>query len=260
MAATVRSHIDGAVARVTLDAPERLNAVSVAMWRELARTFSEIARDERVRCIVVRGAGGHFAAGADISEFGVVRHDEASGRRFHLEILGPAIEAVRQVPQPTIAAIEGYCVGGGLEIAVACDLRIAAADARLGAPVGKVGFPFALPELKPLLALVGPGVASELLLTGRLLSGAEAQAKGLVQRAVPRDDLDAAVEETVRAIVAGSPLAARQNKAQIRLLLDQGLSFTPAQLDASFGFFAWEDYREGVTAFLAKRPPSFPGR
>ncbi|HXF47290.1 MAG TPA: enoyl-CoA hydratase-related protein, partial [Burkholderiaceae bacterium] len=183
-----------------------------------------------------------------------------SGRRYHLEILGPAIEAVRCVPQPTIAAIEGYCVGGGLEIAVACDLRLATEDALLGAPVGKVGFPFALPELKPLLALVGPGVASELLLAGRLLSGVEAQTKGLVQRAVARAELDAAVERTVEAIVAASPVAARQNKAQIRLLLDQGLTYTQAQLDASFGFFASADYREGIAAFLAKRPPSFPGR
>lgn len=259
MTATVRCQIDGAVARVTLDHAGRLNAISVAMWRELARTFAELAHEERVRCIVVRGAGGNFAAGADIAEFDAVRFDEASGRHFHLEILGPAIEAIRTVPQPTIAAIEGYCVGGGLEIAVACDLRLAADDARLGAPVGKVGFPFALPELKPLLALVGPGVASELLLAGTLLTGVEAQAKGLVQRAVPRADLDAAVARTVEAIVAASPVAARQNKAQIRLLLDQGLTYTQAQLDASFGFFASADYREGIAAFLAKRPPSFPG-
>jgi enoyl-CoA hydratase/carnithine racemase len=260
MAGTVRCQVDGALARVTLEHAGRLNAISVAMWRELARMFAELARDDRVRCIVVRGAGGNFAAGADISEFPDVRHDEASGRRYHLEILGPAIEAVRCVPQPTIAAIEGYCVGGGLEIAVACDLRLATEDALLGAPVGKVGFPFALPELKPLLALVGPGVASELLLAGRLLSGVEAQTKGLVQRAVARAELDAAVERTVEAIVAASPVAARQNKAQIRLLLDQGLTYTQAQLDASFGFFASADYREGIAAFLAKRPPSFPGR
>lgn len=245
------------VASVTLDSPGRLNAISVAMWRDLASVFSALARDRSVRCVVVRGAGGNFAAGADISEFPSVRFDEESGKRFHLEILGAAIEAIRTVTQPVVAAIEGVCIGGGLEIAVACDLRIATEDARIGAPVGKVGFPFALPELRPLLALVGPAVAADLLLAGRVFSGVEAQAFGLVQRAVPRDDHGRVVERTVRSIAAGSPAAAQQNKAQIRMLVDAGLAYTQAQLDASFGFLESDDYREGVAAFLAKRPPDF---
>jgi len=250
----------GQVAAVTLDSPGKLNAISVAMWRELARIFSELARDASVRCIVVRGAAGNFAAGADIAEFATVRFDQASGKHFHLEILGAAIEAIRAVPQTVIAAIEGFCIGGGLEIAVACDLRIATADARLGAPVGKVGFPFALPELLPLLLLVGPGVAADLLLTGRVFTGSEAEARGLVQRAVPRDDHARVVDETVRAIVAASPVAARQNKAQIRSLLDGGFAYSQAQLEASFGFLDSADYQEGITAFLAKRPPNFAGK
>jgi len=249
----------GSVADVTLDAPGKLNAISVAMWRDLASLFGDLARDASIRCVIVRGAGGNFAAGADISEFARVRHDPPSGRHFHLQIIGPAIEAIRTVPQPVVAAIEGFCIGGGLEIAVACDLRIATADARLGAPVGKVGFPFALPEMLPLVALVGPGVAADLLLAGRVLTGIEAQACGLVQRAIPRDDHARVVSEIVAAIVAGSPVAARQNKAQIRSLLDGGLAYTQAQLDASFGFLDSDDYREGIAAFLAKRPPRFTG-
>lgn len=260
MTGTVRLAIADAVATVTLQSRGRLNAISVAMWRELKSVFEALARDASVRCIVVRGADGNFAAGADISEFPSVRFDEPSGRQFHLEILGPAIDAIRTVPQPTLAAIEGYCVGGGLEIAVACDLRLAATDARLGAPVGKVGFPFALPELKPLLALVGPGVAAELLLAGRLFDGVKAQAKGLVQQVVPRQQLDAEVARTVAAIVAAAPLAARQNKAQIRSLLDSGGVYTQAQLDASFACFSSDDYREGIAAFLQKRQPRFAGR
>src|SRR5262249_55094806 len=143
---------------------------------------------DSIRGVVVRGASGNFAAGADIAEFSAVRFDQPSGKDFHLRTIAPAIEAIRSVPQPVLAAIEGFCIGGGLEIAVACDLRYSTTDARLGAPVGKVGFPFALPELLPLLALVGPGVASDLLLAGRVFTGTEAQACGLVQLAIPRDD------------------------------------------------------------------------
>lgn len=250
----------GAVAEVTLDSPGKLNAISVAMWRDLARLFSDLDRDDTLRCIVVRGAGGNFAAGADIAEFPAVRHDRASGRHFHVEVIGGAIEAIRTVRHPVVAAIEGFCIGGGLEIAVACDVRIATDDARIGAPVGKVGFPFALPELLPLLTLVGRGVAAELLLAGRVYTGIEAEARGLVQRAVPRDDHARVIEATVRAIATGSPVAARQNKAQIRTLVDGGFAFTPEQLEASFGFLETDDYREGIAAFLAKRPPRFAGK
>ncbi|HUL67581.1 MAG TPA: enoyl-CoA hydratase/isomerase family protein [Burkholderiaceae bacterium] len=248
------------VSTVTLDSPGKLNAINVAMWREIAKVFGGLAKDPGVRCIVVRGADGNFAAGADIAEFATVRFDQASGKRFHLEIVGAAIEAIRSVPQTVIAAIEGYCIGGGLEIAVACDLRIATADARLGVPVGKVGFPFALPELLPLLQLVGPGVAADLLLAGRVFTGSEAQAHGLVQRAVPRDDHAGVIDATVRTIVAASPVAARQNKAQIRSLLDSGFAYSQAQLEASFAFLDSDDYREGIAAFLAKRAPQFAGK
>jgi enoyl-CoA hydratase/carnithine racemase len=260
MPGTIHVAIDRAVATVTLDSPGKLNAIGVAMWRELRRAFESFAGEAAVRCVVVRGAGGNFAAGADIEEFREVRRDEASGRRFHLELLVPALEAIRAAPQPVVAAIEGVCVGGGLEIAIACDLRIAAEGARFGAPVGRLGFPFALPELRPLLELVGPGVAAELLLAGRLYDAQEALAKGLVQRVVAADGLAAAVEETVTGVLAGSPLAARLNKSQIRLLLARGMLYTQTDLDASFAFFGSDDYREGVSAFLEKRPPRFTGK
>lgn len=258
MPGTIHVAIDRHVATVTLDSPGKLNSISVAMWLELRRAFDSFATAP-VRCVIVRGAGGNFAAGADIEEFRDVRHDEASGRRFHLELLAPALEAIRAAPQPVIAAIEGVCVGGGLEIALACDVRIAAEGARFGAPVGRLGFPFALPELRPMLELVGPGVAAELLLTGRLYDAQEALAKGLVQRVVAADGLAAAIEETVGGVLAGSPLAARLNKSQIRLLLARGMQYTQNDLDASFAFFGSHDYREGVSAFLEKRPPRFTG-
>jgi enoyl-CoA hydratase/carnithine racemase len=257
---TVGCTRDGPTATVTLDAPARLNAISASMWRELRRLFEALAADGGLHCILMRGADGNFAAGADIEEFVDIRHDRPSGRHYHLEIVAPALEAIRRTPQTVIAAIEGMCVGGGLEIALACDLRLASEEARLGMPVGRLGFPLALPELVPLLELVGPGVASELLLGGRLFDAQEARAKGLVQHVVPRDHLHREVQQWTRGVLAGSPLAARLNKSQIRGLMDRGLRYSAAELQASFGFLDSDDYKEGVAAFLGKRRPVFTGK
>jgi enoyl-CoA hydratase/carnithine racemase len=256
----IRQVVDGAVARVTLDAPARLNALDVAMWRELHAAFAALGGRDDVHCIVLRGEGGNFAAGADISEFPRERFDLDSGRRYHLELIAPALAAIREAAPPVLAVIEGACVGGGLEIASVCDLRIAAAGSRLGAPVGRLGFPLALPELAPLLRLVGAGVAAELLLAGRLLPAEEALAKGLVQRVVAAADLEAAVAETVAGILAGSPLAARLNKRNLRMLAEQGGGYGAEQLEQSFAFFASTDYTEGMRAFLERRPARFTGR
>ena len=262
MSGTIHLTRDGAVATLTLDSPGKLNAISVAMWRALHEHALAVAADDAVRCVVVRGAGGSFAAGADIDEFASVRFDETSGRVYHLDILLPALNALIDVPQPVIAAIEGVCVGGGLEIAAACDVRIARADARFGVPVGRLGFPLALPELAPLLQLVGPAVAADLLLTQRLMDAPAALAAGLVQRVAEVEAFDAEVAGALRGVLSGSPLAARQNKAQIRSLMAKqraAAAYTQAELDASFAFLGWGDYKEGVAAFLAKRPAKFSG-
>jgi enoyl-CoA hydratase/carnithine racemase len=259
MAGQVHSAIAGHVATVTLDSPGKKNAISESMWRALAQAFGAIAATPDLRVVVVRGAGGDFAAGADIDEFERVRSDVANGRRYHLETIANALAAIEQCPLPVVAAIEGVCVGGGLEVAIACDLRLADASARLGAPVGRLGFPFALPELVPLLRLAGRGVASELLLEGRIFDAPEAAARGLVTRIVAATHFEAEVRSCVQHIAAGSPLAARQNKAAIRLLSANGGRYTDHDLDASFAFLESHDYREGVAAFLAKRTPHFTG-
>ena len=251
---------DGAVATVTLDSPGKLNAVSVAMWQALARIFNEIGDAESLRVIVIRGANGNFAAGADIEEFERVRHDPSSGRQYHLETIGDALTAIDRCPVPLVAAIEGVCVGGGLEIASLCDIRLAAASARFGVPIGRLGFPLALPELVPLLRLAGPAVAAELLLESRVLSAEEAAARGLITRVVAAASLEAELQLCVAHIAAGSPLAARQNKANIRRFQSRGLDYTQHELDESFAFLDSHDYHEGVRAFLAKRTPKFLGK
>ena len=260
MSGTIHFVAEAGVATITLDSPGKLNAVSVAMWQELRRVFEALAEDEHLRCIVVRGAGGNFAAGADLDEFGEVHRDLQSGRRFHLETVLPALKAIQAAPQPVLAAIEGVCAGGGLQIALACDVRVAGDTVRLGVPVGRLGFPVVLSELRLLLERVGASVTADLLLTGRLVDAHEAAALGLVSRVVPAADFEQRISETVHAVCAGSPLAARQNKTQIRLLLERGMQYTTHDLDASFEFLGSDDYREGVAAFLAKRPPKFTGR
>ena len=260
MAGTIHFVADAGVATVTLESPGKLNAVNVAMWQELRRVFEALADDGGVRCIVVRGAGHNFAAGADLDEFGEVHRDVASGRRFHLETVVPSLAAIRDVPQPVLAAIEGVCAGGGMQIALACDVRIAADTARFGVPVGRLGLPVVLPELRLLLERLGQAVTAELLLTGRMIDAHEAREKGVVSRIVPPADFEHRVLETVHAIAAGSPLAARRNKGQIRLLVERGMQYTAHDLDASFEFLDSEDYREGIGAFIAKRQPNFSGK
>jgi enoyl-CoA hydratase/carnithine racemase len=260
MSGVIRVERTALVATVLLDSPGKLNALSASMWRQLAVAFRELSAADDLRAVVIRGAAGNFAAGADVAEFEQIRFNRANGQRYHLETIGHALSAVESCPVPVVAAIEGVCVGGGLEIATVCDLRLASDSARLGAPVGLLGFPLALPELVPLLRLVGQATAAELLLEGRIMSGAEAAVRGLVTRAVPSAQLEAELEACIARITAGSPRAARENKVNMRRLQANGLQYDGDQLERSFAFMESSDYHEGVRAFLAKRKPNFLGR
>lgn len=259
MSGTVTFARDGAVATVTLSHPGKLNAISAEMWQALTAGFAGLAADRALRCVVVRGTDGNFAAGADIAEFPVVRGDEASLRRYHMDIIAPALTAIANCPHPTLAMIEGVCVGGGLEIACHCDLRIAAAGSRFGVPINRLGFPMAPGELRGLLALAGRAVTLEILLEGRVFDAAEAERKGLLTRVVPEAALHDEVAATVQRLCAGAPLAARINKATIRRLAPGPAPLTQAELDAHFAYAGSRDHAEGVAAFLAHRPPDFTG-
>jgi enoyl-CoA hydratase/carnithine racemase len=216
----------------------------------VAHAFEQISERSvaATRVVVIRGAGDDFAAGADIEEFERVRFDQPSGRKYHLETIGNALAAVDACPVPLVAAIQGVCVGGGLEIASTCDIRLAADNGRFGVPIGRLGFPLALPELVPLLRLVGPAVAAELLIEGRILNAEEAALRGLVTRVVPAAVFESELEQCVARIAAGSPLAARENKANVRRF-NRGLDYA-ARTGRQLCVPRFHDYHE-ASAFLA---------
>ncbi|HJV81736.1 enoyl-CoA hydratase/isomerase family protein [Noviherbaspirillum sp.] len=246
------------VATVVISNPRKLNAINVAMWNALAHAFTVLSQDELLRCVIVRGDDHHFAAGADVEEFSTVRNTMAQGIRYHTETIAQALYAISHCQHPTIAAIEGICVGGGLEIACACDLRIAAPSARFGIPINRLGFPLVPGELQHLLQLVGKAVVLEILLEGRVFDAAEAKDKGLIHRVA--DDVPAEAVRTAKRIAQGAPLAARMNKHLVNRLAAQPEPLTDQELREAFAFLASQDYREGVQTFLAKRKPVFSGK
>lgn len=241
-----------------LSNPGKLNAISVKMWRELAEFFRTLPERSGARCVILEGEGGNFAAGADIEEFPVERADLDSVMRYHEEILAPALLAIAECPLVTIAAIQGVCVGGGLEISSQCDLRIAAESSRFGVPINQLGFPMAPTELRGLLQLAGPVVAREILLEGRVFSAVEAFHKGLLTRMVPDAEFAEAIRATIHQVLRGSAQAARWNKVMIRRLAPQSPVLPLQELRAFYA--SWCDsheHREGVRAFLEKRKPNF---
>ncbi|GAB3543206.1 enoyl-CoA hydratase-related protein [Noviherbaspirillum agri] len=249
---------DNVIATVTLSNPGKLNALSIAMWGELAQAFTMLSQDEALRCVIVRGEDHNFAAGADIEEFPTVRSTLEQGMRYHNEIIATALQAISHCLHPTVAAIEGVCVGGGLEIACACDLRIAAPNSRFGIPINRLGFPLAPGELQHVLQLVGNATALEILLEGRVFDAAEAKEKGLLNRIT--EDVPGEARRTALRIAQGAPLAARMNKRLIQRLAAQPDPLSEQELRDAFAFLESHDYREGVQSFLDKRKPTFSGK
>jgi enoyl-CoA hydratase/carnithine racemase len=249
---------DGDIATVVLNRPEKLNAINLAMWQELAETFEALSDEPWVRCIVLRGAGTEaFAPGADISEFERERSTVEKARTYG-EVMRRAIEAIDQCRHPVVAMIHGVCVGGGLEIAGLADLRICGQSSRFGVPIAKLGLTMAYPEIDGLVRLVGEATALEILFEGRVFDAEEAHAKGLVNRVVADDQVEAEAMATARRIAEGAPLVARWHKKFARRLRDPR-PLSGDELDEGFAAFATDDFQEGYRAFLAKRKPEFRG-
>ena len=252
--------IDQGIATVTLHNPSKLNAVNAAMWRGLSAAMARIAGDDSVRCVIVRGAGENaFAAGGDIEEFRRVRATVDDALHYHEDLVASALNAIRDCAVPTVAAIRGACVGGGLEIAGCCDIRIAGESARFGAPINRLGFSMDPGEMAGLLALVGPAVVLEILLEGRILDAREALQKGLLSRVVDDERVFEEAALSAERICAGAPLVARWHKQWVRRLTT-GVPLSEDEKRRAFDFLATEDYREGLAAFSEKRAPVFRGR
>jgi enoyl-CoA hydratase/carnithine racemase len=244
---------------VELANPGKLNAISINMWETLREVFVDWhQRDANLRAVIVRGAGGVFAAGADIDELPGFRFEVDSLQHFHEHIVAPALQALLDCEVPLVAQIDGVCVGGGLEIAACCDIRIAGRGARFGAPIGRLGFPMAPDELAVLGRVLDPGTAAEVLLEGRLLDAATAQQRGVVQRVVDDAEVAAEATATARRIAALAPHAARLNKRTLRQIA-LGRPFDAAWRREHFSYATHPDHREGVMAFIDKREPTFSG-
>jgi len=259
MAGSVHARQDGAIATVTLDHPERLNALSTPMWRQLGEIFRTLSADDGIRCIVLRGAGDKaFAAGADIAAFETERYDVASAKLYGKVIHG-VLDAIDTCPHPVVALIKGACIGGGLEVASRCDMRICGQSSRFGIPVKRLGLVVAYEEMRALVDLAGPAAALEIVLEGRVFDAAEAFAKGLVNRVMPDGEVEQEAYATAERIAEGAPLVARWHKKFVKRLLDPR-PLAPAELEDNYACFGTEDFQIGYRAFLAKAKPQFKGR
>ena len=250
---------DGPIATVTLNNPAKLNALTRPMWDKLGVVMRELSADDHTRCVVLRGAGEQaFAAGADISEFARERADSGQAKQYGA-LIHATMQSVARCRHPVIALIKGACVGGGLEIAAMCDLRICGESSRFGVPIKNLGLTMAYGELQGVLALVGRAVTLEILLEGRVFDAAEALAKRLVNRVVADADVERETYALAQRVAAGAPLVARWHKQFIERLMATA-QIPEHEWNEGFACFDTEDYRIGVAAFLAKTPPRFVGR
>ena len=250
---------DDTIATVTLNRPEKLNAMTKPMWRRLGEVMGELSADDQVRCIVVTGAGmKSFSPGNDISEFETERSNVEQARAYG-KILHRTLDTIRACRHPTVAMIRGICVGGGLEIAGLCDLRICGESSRFGIPINRLGLVMAYPEIEVLIGLVGRSAALEILLEGRVFGADEAKEMGLVSRVVADGDVEKEALAAAGRIADGAPLVARWHKKFARRLAEPA-PLSAEELDEGYACYGTEDFQTGVKAFLAKTKPRFEGR
>jgi enoyl-CoA hydratase len=250
---------DGLIATVVIDRPAKLNAMTKPLWGALGDAIDTLSADDSVRCIVMRGAGEKaFSPGNDITEFQTERSNVEQARAYGA-VMHRTLDALKRCRHPIVAMIHGICVGGGLEIAAMCDLRICGESSRFGVPIKNLGLVMAHAELEGLVRLAGAAVALEILLEGRIFDAREALAKRLVTRVVPDDRVTDEALETARRIADGAPLVARWHKQFIQRVMNPA-ELTDAEREQDFACFGTVDFRTGYRAFIEKVKPNFKGR
>src|SRR3989475_9217379 len=252
---------DGPIATVVFNRPAMRNAISLAMWMEIARVTEGLGKDESVRAIVYRGAGTvAFASGADISEFKEQRKDTESALHYNAQTAA-AYTTIRECPKPTVAMIFGFCMGGAMAVAMACDLRFAAEGAKFGIPAARLSIIYGADSVGQLVDLVGPGYAKDILYSARAVEDREALAMGFIQRLLPPDELERYTYDYLKKVADNAPLSVRGAKVTIEsyllgLTAERRRKLKELTVEATES----EDYKEGTRAFLEKRAPKFQGR
>jgi enoyl-CoA hydratase/carnithine racemase len=255
------SRKEGGVGYLTFNNPERHNAVSLDMWEAAEGFLDEFKKDDNIRVVVVTGAGGKaFVSGADISKFDKERSSKEASDRYN-ESVDRAYNAFYSFPKPTIAMIRGYCIGGGVGLALCCDMRICTEASKFAVPAAKLGLGYRYDGLKKLVDLVGPSFAKEIFFTARQFTAQEAQMMGLVNRVVPDGELESYVMNYAETIAGNAPLTVDSVKFIVaQAVTDESkrdLKKCEAMVQACF---ASADYIEGRKAFMEKRKPQFTGK
>jgi enoyl-CoA hydratase/carnithine racemase len=248
-----------ALAIVTFNRPERRNAFDLAMWRGLQTIMEDLSADDDLRCVVLRGAGDKaFCAGADISAFEAER-GTAEREAEYAHVLDASMQSIRLCQHPVVAMIMGICLGGGAGIATMCDFRVGGEGIRMGITARNLGIWYPYAEIDPIITLAGTGVASEMLIEGRIFNGREAYEKGLLSRVVADGAVEFEALALANRIAAGAPLSARYHKAALQKLRGP-LPLTKAEEAATSDFTLTEDFQNACRSFLAKEKPVFRGR
>jgi enoyl-CoA hydratase len=254
------SRKEGRVGYVTFNNPERHNAVSLEMWEATAQILNDFGKDDEIRVVVLTGAGGKaFVSGADISKFENERSNEEAIARYN-QTVERANTAIYEYAKPTIAMIRGYCIGGGLGLALCCDLRICSDNSKFAVPAAKLGLGYPFHGLKKLVDVVGPSFAKEIFYTARQFDAEEARMMGLVNRVLPADELEAYVKNYAGTIGDNAPLTIATTKFTIAQVVKEE---SKRDLEKSAAMvkqcFESNDYTEGRRAFMEKRKPAFTG-
>ena len=251
---------DGRVGYVIFNNPERHNAVSLDMWAQTSRILEDYANDEEVRVVVLTGAGGKaFVSGADISKFESERATLDATRHYNATV-EKAYSGIQEFPKPTIAMIRGYCIGGGLGLAVCCDLRICSDNSRFAVPAAKLGLGYSYAGLRRLTDLVGPAFAREIFFTARQFGTEEARTMGLVNRVVPETELESYVKDYAETIAGNAPLTVKAVKYIVgEVMKDESKRNLTRCTELVEQCFASQDFIEGRRAFMEKRKPAFTG-